>query len=224
MKLVNACSGIDIDIYENEVNELIIENKNLFTETIDKLIKQVSGEDGDFVLSENNKVLKFEKCSDIIVDYFTMTPNNKKTLNKLYANLENVANNYVEEKADLNARIISMLDRVSTSVGGAELTFNLDYKWSDLFKLYNLEFEANYSDIVNKMISYIKILSYYSDIRLLFLVNIRTFLTNEELQRIFEISNYCKINLFLLESLESGEKDEVNRYIIDNDLCFIDMH
>ena len=224
MKLVNISSGIDIDINENEVNELIIEHKGLFAKTIEVLIKQANGEEGDFVLSENNKIIKLEKCSDVIVDYFTMTPNNKKVLNKLYASLEIVANNYVEEKADINARIISMLDKITTSVGGSDLTYNLDYKWSDIFKLYSVEFEEDYSDIVNKIISYIKIISQFTDIRVLFLVNARTFLSNDEMQMLYEISNYCKINIFLLESHESEERDDVKRYVIDKDMCFIDMN
>ena len=224
MKLVNISSGIDIDINENEVNELIIEHKGLFAKTIEILIKQANGEEGDFVLSENNKIIKLEKCSDVIVDYFTMTPNNKKVLNKLYASLEIVANNYVEEKADINARIISMLDKITTSVGGSDLTYNLDYKWSDIFKLYSVEFEEDYSDIVNKIISYIKIISQFTDIRVLFLVNARTFLSNDEMQMLYEISNYCKINIFLLESHESEERDDVKRYVIDKDMCFIDMN
>ena len=224
MKLVNISSGIDIDINENEINELIIEHKSLFTKTIEMLIKQANGEEGDFVLSENNKIIKLEKCSDVIVNFFAMTPNNKKVLNKLYESLEIIANNYVEEKADINARIISLLDAITTSVGGSDLIYDLDYKWSDIFKLYSLQFEENYSDIVNKITSYIKIISQFSDIRVIFLVNVRSFLSNEEMQKVFEMANYCKINIFLLESYESEERDGIKRYVIDKDMCFIDMN
>lgn len=224
MKLVNISSGIDIDINENEVNELIIEHKSLFTKTIEMLMKQANGEEGDFVLSENSKIIKLEKCSDVIVDFFTMTPNNKKVINKLYASLEIIANNYVEEKADINARIISMLDAITTSVGSADLTYDLDYKWSDIFKLYSLQFEENYSDIVNKITSYIKIISQFSDIRVIFLVNVRSFLSNEEMQKVFEMAYYCKINIFLLESHEREEREGIKRYVIDKDMCFIDMN
>ena len=117
-----------------------------------------------------------------------------------------------------------MLDKITTSVGGSDLTYNLDYKWSDIFKLYSVEFEEDYSDIVNKIISYIKIISQFTDIRVLFLVNARTFLSNDEMQMLYEISNYCKINIFLLESHESEERDDVKRYVIDKDMCFIDMN
>lgn len=224
MKLVNISSGIDIDINENEINELIIEHKSLFTKTIEMLIKQANGEEGDFVLSENNKIIKLEKCSDVIVNFFAMTPNNKKVLNKLYESLEIIANNYVEEKADINARIISLLDAITTSVGGSDLIYDLDYKWSDIFKLYSIQFEENYSDIVNKITSYIKTISQFSDIRVIFLVNVRSFLSNEEMQKVFEMANYCKINIFLLESYESEERDGIKRYVIDKDMCFIDMN
>ena len=224
MRLVNIKYNIDIDISENKVYELAIEHHGIFTKVVESLIEQSNGKDGDFVLSDKGTVIKLDKCTDIIIDYFSLTPNNKKVLGKLYSQLETLAEDYYEQKSDINSRIVSLLEDMTTSIGFADVNYNLEFKWSDIFKIYGLEFSTDASDIMEKLISYIKIVSMFTDIKLLFLVNIRSYLNEEELERIYEISDYCKVSLVLVEAYDSIERNAEIRYIIDKDQCLIDAN
>ena len=224
MKLVNIKYNIDMDILENNVYEIVIEHRGVFTKVVESLIDQSYGKEGDFVLSDKNSVLKIDKCSDIIIDYFSLTPNNKRVLGKLYSQLEVVAEDYIEQKSDINSRIVSLLEDMTTSMGFADINYKLDFKWADIFKIYGVEFSPEVSDIVEKMISYIKIVAMFTDIQLLFLVNIRSYLNEEELERLYEIADYCKVSLVLLESYENVERGKEIRFIIDKDQCLIDAN
>jgi CRISPR-associated protein Csn2 len=213
-----------MDILENNVYEIVIEHRGVFTKVVESLIDQSYGKEGDFVLSDKNSVLKIDKCSDIIIDYFSLAPNNKRVLGKLYSQLEVVAEDYIEQKSDINSRIVSLLEDMTTSMGFADINYKLDFKWADIFKIYGVEFSPEVSDIVEKMISYIKIVSMFTDIKLLFLVNVRSYLNEEDLERLYEISDYCKVSLVLIESYENVERGKEIRFIIDKDQCLIDAN
>ncbi|MBR1674755.1 MAG: type II-A CRISPR-associated protein Csn2 [Eubacterium sp.] len=224
MKLININYGIDIEFSENETPELVIEHPSIFATVVSSLLNQCNGADGDFVLSDNEQIIKLNKSADVLVDYFTLSTNNKKIITKLYSGLEEVAEQFIEENAEINSRIVSLLDSITTSNGCADIIYNLDFNWSDIFKIYNISFVEDYTGFLDKLSSYIRIVSKYTDIRTLFLINIRAYMTEDDLISLYEIARYCKVSLILVEPRESIERNGEKRYIIDKDQCFIDAN
>ncbi len=224
MRLVNIKYGMNIEFDENEILEIVIEQPRAFSEIVYMLINQCNGADEDFILSEDEQIIKLNKYADIIMDFFAVSPNNKKIITKLYSGLEEIAQNYIEEKTDINSKIVSVLDAITTSEGCAEISYNLDYNWTDLFKLYNISFSDDYLSLIDKITSYIKIVSQFTDIKILFFINARSYLTKDEMNVLYETARYCKINIALIESHEFVERNDEKRYIIDKDLCFIDAN
>lgn len=209
---------------ENKIYELILEHHGIFSEVVKNLIDQSSGGEGCFVLSDNNTMVKFEKATDVLIDFFNFSLNNKKMLNKLYLHLGKISEGYIEEKTEINSRIINLLEEFVTASGFPGIDYSFDYNWEDIFKIYHLEFIEDYSNILEKMISYIKIVSMFSEIGIIFLVNIRAYLSKEDLEELYEIARYSKVTLFLIEPYESRDRGEEVRYIIDNDQCLIDAN
>lgn len=224
MKLVNMDLGIDIDVEENYIYELIIEHSDSFSRVVGSLIRQVDGDEGAFIVSDNNKAIKLDKQADIIVDYFSISPNNKKIISKLYSKLEAVAEEYVIEKAEINSRLISLLDKLTVSLGYGDIGYDLDFKWTDIFKLYNVNFMDEYDSLLERLISYIKVLSELTDVKILFLVNVKSYLDEEEIGKLYQMVNYYKVSLILIESTERSRVNHEKRYIIDKDRCFIDVN
>ena len=85
MKLVHPDLGYTIVFAENQVNVVTVENKPFFTKLLQGLLLQCSGEDGGFVLSEDNRELKIAETCDLIIDPLTLDINNKKILNKVFS-------------------------------------------------------------------------------------------------------------------------------------------
>lgn len=79
MKLVNSHYGLEIQLDENQITILVVENASTMSRLVNDLINQCIGLDGNFVLSEN-KILKIEKESEIIVNPFQLDFGNNKCI------------------------------------------------------------------------------------------------------------------------------------------------
>ena len=224
MKVVNTEVGIELDIEENNIYELIIEHSDSFYKVVGSLVRQVEGVDGDFIVSDNNKALKMDKNAEIMVDYYSFSPNNRKIISKLYSKLEKLAEDFVVEKANINSELVSLMDKLTVSLGYGEVEYDLDFKWTDMFKLYNVSFLETYESLLEKLTGYIKIITELTDIKILFLVNIKSYLSCEEVEKLYQMVKYYKVNLVLIESVERPWTNQEKRYIIDKDRCFIDVN
>lgn len=91
-----------------------------------------------------------------------------------------------------------------------------------LFKLLDVKIDTQYENLLDKMISYLKILADLGDVSLLVVLNSATFFDREELQEIIQMARYLKINILFVEKREPEDwyADE-KRYIIDKDNCII---
>ena len=56
MRLLNSRYGINIEFRENEINTLIVEKPEFLTDVVQNIMKQIEGEEGDFVLSDNTSI------------------------------------------------------------------------------------------------------------------------------------------------------------------------
>lgn len=221
MRITNPKYNLIIEMEENRTDVLIVENPRSMVEIVGGLQKQCDGEEGDFVVSENNEIIKLEKNMCIVVNPFKVDFNDRKILNKLYSELKIIGNEYYFEKEEINAKIIQLLDSISTNINYNNIAFNLELEWETLFKLYSIKLEQNTDTFLEKIIEYIKILSGLCSIRILCMINIKDFLQEEELKRLYEMAFYNKIQLLLIESKETKSIDNENIYIIDKDRCLI---
>lgn len=88
MKIINREWQRQIELKENVIHTLILENKVYYREIILELLRQHKGLEGNFILSEKNKEISFDKHSYFISDLFNMDINSKKVLSKVYTTLQ----------------------------------------------------------------------------------------------------------------------------------------
>lgn len=67
--------------------EWIMESQEVFFAYVGELNNQIAGNEGKFVLSENNKELDLSKAADLLINPFLTEVNTRKILNKLYLEL-----------------------------------------------------------------------------------------------------------------------------------------
>ena len=72
MKLVCASFGLEMELLENYVTVLVVENAGYLTEIVSSLKKQSEGEEGIFVLAENDKIEKIDKKLALVIDPFSI--------------------------------------------------------------------------------------------------------------------------------------------------------
>ena len=216
MKLVNSKYNLDIEFEENISNTLVLENKQHMIDVIQNLILQLKGDEGDFVLSAEKNV-KFDKVVEFIANPFEIDFNNKKIVTKLFEQLIAVASECVEEYNFINGKIVGTLDDICSKIEYSNVEYNLEYEWKSIFKLYNVRIGENYNSLYEK----VKVLADILHIKLLIFLNIKEYLTEEEINNLQKICFYKKIFLLLIESEERFALDNEKTFIIDKDRCLI---
>lgn len=222
MRLVNVSYNIDIEFAENCTEIISIEGPDIYTEFIQELNSQLDGEAGNFVLSEKNETLKMDKKVEFIFNPFGVDFNEKRIISKAYNVLKDSAEGLDELREKINSSIVNILDEVILRSPYDNFVYNLDLDWNTLFKLYDVRVQFEEGKLVDKLIQYIKMLAELLGIRVIFLLNISTFLTKYELQELCKSAQYEKVNLVLLEQRELELTDVKSRsHIIDCDRCLI---
>lgn len=225
MKLVSATHLIQIEISDEYPTAIIIENNKAMADITADLNMSCENGDGSFVFSDGNKELSMEKYAGIIVNPFAIDFNDKRILSKLYEEMLSVeAEGLVIEKQELNARCISYIDKIIGRLSYEYIDYNTELDSVKFFKLYGVGIKPECSSLAERLGEYIKICARLLRLKLLILINIRSYLSVMETEELFKLASYSKVCLLLIDNKEypltkAGEK----RYIIDNDLCLINI-
>lgn len=223
MKLVHGKYNFTIRFEENKANCLVVENAAAFAELVKELYLQSHGEEGLFVLSDNDKEVKISKTVECVLEPITLTANSKKNLAQLYAELGSFCNNFqYAEFSQIVGKIVEMMDALS--VGSSyDITYDFDFGPDAVFKMLGVSFTEDAIDLKDKLIQYIGIVSALGVTKLIAFVNLKTFFDESEIREIYQFSFYRKMPILLIEHTESGAMAEENVCVIDRDLCIIDM-
>ena len=221
MKLVNAELFLNIDIEENTPTVLAIENPKVLTSVVSQLYGMCNSGEGDFILSEDGKQLSIERTAEIIINPFQIDFNSRKIQSKLYSELLDAEVFYSEDKALIQTLIIEYLDKLTQNVPYEMITNELDMDSMKLLKMFEVRIEPQCNSLLEKLVEYTKLLARLLKKGLLVFINISNYLGTEELNALFEICNYNKIKVLLIEHYELCLPFHVKTYIIDKDKCMI---
>lgn len=223
MKLVHPCLTRPLVFKENKIVTFVVENQSLLGELIFELIEQIQGEEGRFVLSSGCDILDIHKNIDMVMDIFSLELNQRKLLNKLYHELKEKAlqSDYYIDTVNLMGDITTYLDKLFESIS-YPLSHSSEMNILDVFKLAGVKLEITHESLLEKIIDYITVIQEFFGIDFFVFVNLKSYLLEEELEKLHEFLCYEKFQLLLLESVDREKRwdwEEVR--IIDKDLCEI---
>lgn len=224
MKLAYQEYDIVINFEENIVPVITIEDKKTYLQFIYDMYSQINDGSGPFVLSENSKILKLEKESDILFEPFSLKINERKILSKLFYELEGLSiENMAKETIELNSHLENYMDKVCEQVP-YNLCFKTEQMPENIFKLVDLKFEESSTTPLEKVIEYMGLVQQVCGTKLFILVNFKTFFEKEAMDGLYEYVFYNKINVILIENTYSeAEKDKEKNILIDRDKCIIEI-
>ena len=221
MMLTCAEYNLTVELRENQVVVLILESPGCMCKMVNNLRCQCEGGEGMFVLSESGTIMKIEKYMGLVVDPFSLRFNERKYLNKLYGQLEQYAVDHMERKEIIHAEIVLLLDYILRSSPYDGIEFNLELDWTELFKIYNVHFQEPEGELEQQITEYIKLLAHLTEVKVLCLVNIKSFVSEEGLEEIYQMAFYNKVQLILIEKVECERRPDEKIFIIDRDECLI---
>mgnify|MGYP002565148466 FL=1 len=222
MKMVHSELSGEIISESAAFTEWIIESPKEFSEYLHELYCQYEKDEGRFVLSQRDKILELSKYLEIIVNPFTVEINSRKILNKLYIKLEKVSKEeqMYEETLELTAYIHEYLMQLEQQTNYI-LSFDDNLEIPALLKAVGIKHEEMEDDFFERIIRYVKIAVEVLSTKVFVFVNIRSYLTDEQIQELIKEIRYQEAKILFMESQERACLEGGMRYIIDRDGCEI---
>lgn len=209
-----------IVIEENVVNVIVIENTTYFSKFILELNDDIFNGTKNFYISNKLAELNLSKIATIITDLFNFSVN-KVAISKILKLIEiNFNDDAIKQQQlkEINCLIFKFLDDIIFDLN-VDLKIDEEFTISSLLKMANLKVDEEQDNLFNRIINFIKIIGNLDLFKIIFFVNLKTFLTDEQLLEIYKIANYTKINLVLIENKIYNKLNFEKYYILDNDLC-----
>lgn len=208
----------------NQVNTIIIESPSFMASFVRQLNDQIQGQDGDFVLSKHLlEELDISKNVELIINPIIDSSYNKKFATKLLNSLKMISTSedLYQKTVEIQTTLLQYASLIAHESDDT-LLFNDKIDLSSLLKLFSFSLDFEDSSIIENIISYMKALNTYTEVSIFAFVNIKSFLTHEELIYLNETALGMKSHLLLIENHQ--QKPFINKEkccIIDVDLCEI---
>ena len=222
MKMVHI--ELDNAIISNQdvFTEWIIELPVVMTKYVQELWHQCSGGEGRFVLSQGDKEIDLSKKIELIMNPFMIEINGRKILNKLYSELDKISKTetmYMQTlkiARDIKEYILSLEYEADYS-----LEFETELDVPGLLKIAGVKYEETEIDFLEKLIRYIKIIVRVLSIKVIVFINLRSYLSETQMQEVIKEIEYQEIQAIFMENQERVGLEGGKRYIIDKDQCEI---
>lgn len=222
MKLVHSNLAAEILNDKDVFTEWILESPELYAKYLQELFSQQNGEEGDFVLSHKEKELNIAKNIEIIVNPFHVEINGRKILNKLYTELDQLSKSEIMymKTLELTGKIQEYMLELEQNTEYI-LEFDMDLDMTALFKTVGIRHEVQETDFLERLIRYIKVAVNVLSTKVFVFINIRSYLTDLQMQELIKEISYQEVKALFIENQERGCMKGGRRYIIDRDECEI---
>lgn len=222
MKLVHF--GLTGTLLDDGIDftEWIIESPENFSGYVLELSTQIDGNEGQFVLSEKNKELDLAKKAELVFNPLTVDINERKILNKLYMELSDLSKG--EEMYIKTVELLRHLQEYMLELEQCTeyiLEFDQETDMSALLKAVNIHHETRDMDFLERLVQYMKVLAAVVGIKVFMFVNLRSYLTDHQMQEVIKEMKYQNLKGLFMERQQRSCMEGVKQYIIDVDRCEI---
>ena len=222
MKLVSSELSYAVLSDKYQVTEWVIESPDLFAQYVQELACQCNGEDGNFVMSQRHKIVEMAKYMEVVFNPLGVDINNKKIINRLYLELDQLA-----KQEDMYLQTVQirhyLLEYLMELEQKSEyiLDFEQEIDLTLIFKAAGIKHEIIEEDYLERLIRYMKVVSQVLGIKIITFINLRSYLNDVQMEQLLKDAIYQEIQILLVENQERTCLKDTFRYIIDKDKCEI---
>lgn len=219
MMLAHPLLQSPIEFRENIVPVLIVENGLLFRQLIADLLAQENGEPGEFALSDRSGLIEIAKAILLTVDPLFPELDGRRILTKI----QQMAVTAAEEQPAKTAECLAALNDYGAALTAAipfNVTFSEMESADDVVKALAFRVDTEGMPVPERLLEMMRLHRECFRKQLFVFVNLKAFLSEEEITLFYQSVFYEKLSVLLLES---GQKEQVRPCeevrIIDKDLC-----
>ncbi|MBO5022014.1 MAG: type II-A CRISPR-associated protein Csn2 [Clostridia bacterium] len=221
MKLVHKNFDRQINFDENLFQTLIIENPQEFYSLTKQLISQIDGEYGEWVLSENGKILQIENIVSVIYDFFSLALSNKKIENGINAKVLNVfkEGDYFQEVQEIASEIHSLGEKISDNID-LPLESSEEITYQTICKLLSFKILEE-EKLVDKIATWVDVNIKLKNTKIFVFVNLQSVLDADKMATLLKQLKYWQVGVLNIASSDYAGSEIFEKIIIDKDLCVI---
>ena len=222
MMIAYPAADICCELNENKVLTLTIENQRVFYELITDIQAQLDGNNGEFVLSEDFQPQDMRRHTELVSQLVPFTVNQKELISKLHTMLKKKAidETMYQPTHEILANISEYLYKL-TEEQDMELAITAPEDITGILKAFDVRFDDNGLSLSEKLLEYALTSSELKGKRVFIIVNLRSYLTDNEAEQLFQSMILKKIHLICIESSEHERLKNEEVIIIDKDMCVI---
>lgn len=210
----------NIKIENDYIQVIEIENKKTFYRLVSDLYKIKNDEKLDevFFYDDNNQEINMYNKVDLYVNFFDIDLNSKKNLNILNKNIINSLTDNVKEEILNNFKKLSKSFTKILSDIDLPLSLNDNITVDDIIKLLKISINKT-DDLLDNLLLLIDLEKVLKINEILFFINLKQYLSQEELIEFYKYAIYNEIKIVLVDSQSYGIKlDYEKKLIIDANL------
>lgn len=221
MKIILPQIDYVFDCCGDRCSSIIIENQNAFYNIVADICNQIAGEEGQSVLSEDNKTLSIAKYGELISQFVPFDINQKNLLTKITTQMQHIA---VDESHYMRTNeLMGMLERYFMELS-VEMVGNLDFQKvtaDAMIKASGVHIDDIYDNLGEKLLDYFELVQEYDERKLFVLVNVRSYISDAEMKLFLESVLAREVQILMLEGSEHSLLEKEKRHIVDADMCVI---
>lgn len=221
MKLVCYELDLSIEFRENNIQVLILESPTIFQKVISDLYLQITNNAGPYVLSEDIKELDMSKNVELILSPYDISFENRKIISGLYSHLSDIVNEDLVGKLEINGILCNYLDNLILHSKYPFLDINVDPKWENLFKMYEIKPIKQFDSLLEQVIEYLKLSSTILNTKMFIFIGLKQFFDETQLLELYKMIQLLKVNVLLIERTDLGYNPFEEVRVIDQDFCLI---
>lgn len=197
----------NIKIENDYIQVIEIENKKTFYRLVSDLYKIKNDEKLDevFFYDDNNQEINMYNKVDLYVNFFDIDLNSKKNLNALNKNIINSLTDNVKEEILNNFKKLSKSFTKILSDIDLPLSLNDNITVDDIIKLLKISINKT-DDLLDNLLLLIDLEKVLKINEILFFINLKQYLSQEELIEFYKYAIYNEIKIVLVDSQSYGIK------------------
>jgi len=216
---------IDQDIILNKDNfyNVVIENQINYRQYLQSLKNQLENKDPFLLLYDNDKEKELDKEAFLIDNPLSIQIDEKKMNTLIQKEIAAEITEDQKEKFEiLQHQITEYIESISMDYP-LPVSFDLDYSLISLLKSISLQTASDFPSYLEYMVNQIKKISFVLKYNVFFIVNLRDYLSDEEMQSFIKEMNSLEISFAIISSHLPLAKLP-NEFIIQIDKDLAELH
>lgn len=201
--------------------ELVVENRHFMRRLYEDL--SVQEENPKVSITEDGKPLEFEKQIDVVFNPLRLNFDNRRAVTTLLKLLvkTSLSEDFYITTNNLKAKILKYLDEI---VNVEDFIFEAttdDFAMDSLAKAVNMHIISDDDDFIEVLTDYCAMMTELAGVKIFVLINLRSLINNDELERFHHNLDNHQIRALLIENYDHGKNAKIPRILIDEDRCEI---